>query len=107
MISPLFPSVPSAHRAGRGDAGQEKQGHFDIGEVVARQLRKAILERKSKINKNNVYIIDSLYYAFGTKLKNLQSDYDKWTTIPVRDREQQVIWNRKISLQLDSLSNYR
>jgi len=86
---------------------KHEKGHFDIGEIYARILRKSIFSVKKSIKPANIKIIDSLYYDIGKKMLDEQRKYDTATTIPARNREAQSAWNLSIQKRLDSLDRYK
>ncbi len=86
---------------------KHEKGHFDIGEIYARILRKSIFSVKKSIKPANFKIIDSLYYDIGKKMLDEQRKYDTATTIPARNREAQSAWNLSIQKRLDSLDGYK
>lgn len=83
-----------------------EQGHFDIGEIYARKLRKKIIEYKKTINNRTIRELDSAYYFFCEELLLEQKKYDKETTFPRRNREIQFAWDRLIKQRLDSLNGF-
>lgn len=83
-----------------------EQVHFDIGEIVARQLRKSLIENKYLINKFSAKKMDSLYHLFSTKFMDLQKIYDEETQYSFNVAAQ-FEWDLKVSKQLDSLKAFR
>lgn len=86
---------------------KHEKGHFDIGEIYARILRKSILSVKKSIKPANIKIIDSLYYTIGEQMLLEQRKYDTATSILGRNREAQSAWNLSIQRRLDSLDGYK
>lgn len=83
-----------------------EQGHFDIGEIYARELRKEIQKIRNKINKKNSQKVDSVYDVVNEMFVNEQSLYDKETKQST-DTLQQKIWHLKIKKRLDSLQEFK
>lgn len=82
-----------------------EQLHFDIAELYARKLRKAIQD-VPKTNWNpteEVFntIIQKLYLEFA----NMQAEYDKQTIHGII-AESQIKWEKKIALELKNLEKY-
>lgn len=81
-----------------------EQGHFDIAELFARKLRKAFAEYKfntQTVGKD----IDKLFILNRQERTEMDILYDKETDFS-RNRKQQLIWNKKIKVQLDNLKKY-
>lgn len=83
-----------------------EQGHFNIGEIFARKLRKRILEARKLITKKNYNTLDSIYHAYTQTLIEGQELYDKETDYS-NDSLQQRLWDIRIKKGLDSLSKYQ
>lgn len=83
---------------------KHEQGHFDINEIFARKLRKALSE--AKYTRTNVTAkfrdIQSKYFALLNKEQEL---YDKETEHSIKT-EKQLKWNEKIESQLKELESY-
>src|SRR5579859_591137 len=81
-----------------------EQGHFDIAELFARKLRKAFAEYKfnaQTVGKD----IDKLFIL--NKQERTERDvlYDKETNHS-QNKQQQVLWNKKIKSELDNLKKF-
>ncbi len=75
-----------------------EQKHFDIGELFARKMRKAIADlREEKINNSSKYL-DTLNILFSRYIK-FQELYDIETAHGVYQKEQ-IKWNKKIKDEL-------
>lgn len=83
-----------------------EQGHFNIGEIFARRLRKRILEIRNTISKKNYLNLDSIYHLYTKMMVEGQECYDKETDFS-NDSLQQRIWDKKIRKSLDSLRTYQ
>ncbi len=71
-----------------------EQLHFDISELYARKLRKELSE--VIYTRNNVKAkVRMMYRKNNEVLSDFQNQYDDATNFS-RDREQQLIWNKKI-----------
>jgi hypothetical protein len=81
-----------------------EQGHFDITELFARKLRKAISEYK--LNYKTVgNDIDNLFLTIKQERIRMDSLYDKETNLS-RNGEEQLLWNKKIKAELDKLKKF-
>lgn len=85
---------------------QHEQTHFDIGEIFARKLRKAILSYKKPINRQTVGKLDSMYYYYRALLDEEQDLYDRETSHS-RDIHEQKKWNTVVAKKLDSLKAFK
>lgn len=81
-----------------------EQGHFDIAEIYARKLNKA-LKAYSFDAKTVAKDIPSLYKNLMQEEADLQNQYDNETDYS-RDKPQQAIWLTKIQHDLDKLKEY-
>jgi len=79
-----------------------EQGHFDIGEIVARKLRKDLSEAVKKTSVISPRRIDSIYHIHAKVLDDMQGLYDAETNHSLIIDEQER-WNLKIRQMLDSL----
>ena len=87
---------------------QHEQAHFDIAEIFARRLHKAILEYpfNSKSYRND---LDLIYEKIANAESDFQKQYDTETNHSL-NKQKQVAWLKKIAAQLEELnsfSNYR
>jgi hypothetical protein len=81
-----------------------EQGHFDLAELFARKLRKAFAEYKfnaQTVGKD----IDKLFILNRQERTKMDILYDKETDFS-RNRKQQLLWNKKIKVELDTLQKY-
>ena len=75
--------------------------HFNIVELYARKIRKDLQEKKVFIESNNFQTyVDSVW----NQVEVMQSKYDSSNFSRISD--EQIKWQEKIDLQLDSLKNY-
>ncbi|MBC8032596.1 MAG: DUF922 domain-containing protein [Chitinophagaceae bacterium] len=81
-----------------------EQGHFDITEIFARKLKKAIAEHKPD-TKNSGKELGAVYSRVMTELSQMQADYDQETDHS-RVKAKQEEWLVKISKELASLEAY-
>ena len=72
-----------------------EQLHFDISELFARKLRKELSEA-TFTHENVRQKIKAAYNRNNEELSDFQNRYDSETNFS-RNREQQLIWNKKIS----------
>jgi hypothetical protein len=83
---------------------QHEQLHFDIAEVHARKIRKAV----DSLRRNNVKSID-VYSKEIQKLLKMRDEadslYDEQTSHGLKGKSQSE-WRQKISEELESLKNY-
>jgi len=75
-----------------------EQLHFDISELFARKLRKELNET-SYTHKNVKAKVRSIYRKNNEALSDFQNKYDDETNFS-RNREQQLLWNKKIAAAL-------
>jgi len=76
-----------------------EQLHFDISELYARKLRNT-LENSSFTRSNVKAKVKEIYRKNNEELNDFQSHYDSETNFS-RDREQQILWNKKIATLLN------
>ncbi|MFQ5335045.1 MAG: DUF922 domain-containing protein [Flavobacteriales bacterium] len=81
-----------------------EQGHFDIGELFTRKLRKALTEHHFTID-NMQKEIPQIYNMIMQECTDFQRQYDKETEHS-KDIEEQVIWDQKIAGSMKALSAY-
>ncbi|MEM6816867.1 MAG: hypothetical protein AAF600_21170 [Bacteroidota bacterium] len=79
-----------------------EQGHFDLMELVARNLRKKLLKKKEQCQEFSFY--DEIGIAYDM-YDSLSTFYDKSTKHGIYDMPQNI-WNEKIQSGLDSLKDY-
>lgn len=81
-----------------------EQLHFDIAELFARKMRQKIKQLSKKEFDVDLYNseIDALYEHYFS----YQESYDKETEHSIKIDKQQE-WNKKITKELDGLSNYK
>ncbi len=71
-----------------------EQLHFDISELFARKMRKLVAE--TNFTKDVKGEVKSIYRQINRELTAFQNRYDKETDYS-RDREKQLLWNKKIA----------
>jgi len=81
-----------------------EQGHFDIAEIYARKLNKALRHYSFNV-KSSPKEVPVLYQQIMKEEGALQNQYDSETDFS-RDRPQQAIWLDKIQHDLDRLKEY-
>jgi hypothetical protein len=82
-----------------------EQGHFDIGEIFARKLRKDLSEAVKHTPIISPKKLDSIYKAHAKALDGIQLLYDDETNhSSIIDKQER--WNLKIRKTLDSLNTY-
>lgn len=82
-----------------------EQGHFNISELFARKLRKAITEYTV-----NTPTISKDFEAMFNKIWDEKKAYDSLydiETIHARFFKKQIQWNNKIATELNELNNYK
>ena len=82
-----------------------EQGHFDIGEIFARKLRKDLSEAVKKTPVISPRRIDSIYHIHAKALDDMQRLYDAETDHSLIIDEQER-WNLQIRQMLDNLDAY-
>lgn len=78
-----------------------EQLHFDISELFARKMRRLLAA--TKFTKNVKAEVKTIYRQINQELAEFQNLYDDETNFS-RDREKQIIWNKKISEALKNNS---
>ena len=81
-----------------------EQGHFDIAEIHARKLYKALKEYQPDIAKANEQL-NRIYNKVMQELNATQSKYDEETNFSL-NKEEQKRWLSKIEEELNSLQSY-
>jgi len=72
-----------------------ERGHFNIGRICSRQIERTI--NSSYFSASNYHKeIDDVYWAEIGKCKEFERQYDLETK-HYNDREQQMVWNKKIA----------
>ncbi len=71
-----------------------EQLHFDISELFARKFRDIL--NKKKFTRNVKSEVQAIFKKINKELAEFQEIYDEETNYS-RDREQQMLWNRKIA----------
>ncbi|MEX0290509.1 MAG: DUF922 domain-containing protein [Flavobacteriaceae bacterium] len=79
-----------------------EQLHFDISELFARKMRRILEE--TRFTKNVKSEVKSIYRKINKELAEFQNLYDDETNFS-RDREQQLLWNKKIAEALERSEN--
>lgn len=106
IVQCLFFKKESSVKLGKSDyILNHEQGHFDIGEIYARELRMKIQKIRGRINRENYQILDSVYNVVNEMFINEQSLYDKETKQST-DTLQQRIWDLKIKKDLNSFKGF-
>ncbi len=91
------------HLADGKTLGHE-QLHFDISELMAREFRRRVKEKKFSANvKREVKVI---YKEVTDSLNKLQNLYDKETNFSIND-EQQELWRHKIAKALEETKAFK
>ena len=83
-----------------------EQGHFDIVEIVARQLRQKLGEKIKMESNIYSYELKTLYDEYVQKLSEMQTLYDEETLHSQRAKGQEI-WNNQIIKQLNNLKKYK
>lgn len=83
-----------------------EQKHFDIVELYARKLRKALSEQKFKTYSDLENTLDKLYDKFDKEMDLYQDKYDEETDGSMNG-DQQRAWQKKISNQIEELGNFK
>ena len=81
-----------------------EQGHFDIAEIYARKINKALKNYSFNVN-TSPKEIPVLYQQLMKEEGALQNQYDSETNFS-RDKPQQAAWLEKIQHELDKLGEY-
>jgi hypothetical protein len=102
-----FDKTKSWVRVRNAEILAHEQGHFDMAELHARKLNKAL--KGYHFNGKTVSEdINRIYDSVMTLHHTAQSEYDKETDFS-RSKEKQAIWQKKIAddiLQLKAFANY-
>ncbi|OFY83920.1 MAG: hypothetical protein A3F72_07945 [Bacteroidetes bacterium RIFCSPLOWO2_12_FULL_35_15] len=83
---------------------KHEQGHFDLNEIYARQIRKELTKTKFTLGTLNLVFKDIVKKYFN-QLNAVQELYDSETKHS-KDKKKQEEWNIKISTQLKELNLY-
>jgi hypothetical protein len=81
-----------------------EQGHFDIAEIYARKLCKALREYHPDVEKANKEV-NKIYERVMNELTETQKQYDHETNFSI-NKEQQTMWLKKINDELKNLQAY-
>ncbi len=81
-----------------------EQMHFDITELYARKLRKALSERAFSCGQEADF--ENFVNNFLKGWQKMQEQYDIETGYSNK-KEQQRVWNRRIKAELDALDSYK
>lgn len=94
-------------RAGGGSANllAHEQLHFDITELFARKLRKALTEFDFENSRNLKGALQDLYKKMETERALLQRKYDAETSHSVKE-DNQVNWQKYIEAELKELEQF-
>lgn len=82
-----------------------EQLHFDIAEVYARKLRKALAEIKGLNHQNFEPRVRDVYRKVLNEHNDIQDRYDR-ETWHSQNKEKQAEWNEKVSLMLEQTLDY-
>lgn len=77
-----------------------EQGHFDIGEIWARQFKKRLSEIKRNDSTVSVYKLRTLFREYSDSSKKMQEKYDEETNCS-QFLSAQRLWKEKIKNELD------
>lgn len=80
-----------------------EQLHFDISELYARKM--AGIMAATRFSKNASAEVKAIYRQILKELDEFQSRYDEETNFS-RDKEKQLLWNRKIDMALKGKINF-
>ena len=99
-----FDKTRSWVRVRNNDVLAHEQGHFDIAEIHARKLNKAMKEYR--FNARTVsQDVNGIYDRMMNQHRDAQNQYDKETDYS-RNKTKQEEWLKKIQQQLQELSEY-
>lgn len=84
---------------------KHEQLHFDISELYARKLRKAIADKDFKKVNKIVDVIQQLYNKITSEWQREEAKYDNDTEHGMNAAKQQV-WNENIAKQLKELEQF-
>lgn len=82
-----------------------EQLHFDIAEVYARKLRKALADIKGLNHKNYEPRVREVYRKVLREHNDIQDQYDRETRHS-QNKEKQAEWNEKVSLMLEQTAEF-
>lgn len=85
---------------------KHEQGHFDLGEYIARKFRKELTQTKFQSRENIGQEITEIFNRYLVEWEDLQDVYDAETDHS-RNRKEQLIWNEKIQNYLDEFQEYK
>ena len=110
-ISLYFDKNISWKKAGEGltpELLKHEQIHFDIAELYARKMRKTFAEYTAahKSGPNTKNEIAKLFSEMSAETQKFQDVYDSETNHS-EITEKQMEWNKKVSLMLSELSQYK
>lgn len=81
-----------------------EQLHFDISELVARSLRKKLRGKLVSNEAIDDLVIEATKYIT-EEMRQINTQYDLETDHG-RNIKEQMLWNKRIEMGLDSLSEY-
>jgi hypothetical protein len=82
-----------------------EQGHFDISEIHARKLNKAL--KQFKVTEETLTKeVSAIYQKIMDEQNAMQSDYDNETNFS-RNAEKQLAWLEKIKKEIEKLDEYK
>ncbi|MBA2611331.1 MAG: hypothetical protein H0U95_05115 [Bacteroidetes bacterium] len=105
IVAVFFPSE-SWKRKKKDGVLIHEQKHFDIVELFARKLRKKIQEGSYTNYNDLIKKLEDLYRYDQKELDHYQNQYDRATNYSRNVRRQRK-WNKRISDELNDLSNYK
>ncbi len=85
---------------------RHEQKHFDIVELFARKLRKAICENKFKNYTDLNSKVDSLYNIYDEEMDVYQDKYDDESDGSMNGEKQRE-WEKKIMAEIEKLNKYK
>ena len=85
---------------------QHEQGHFDIGEIHARMLKKYLQITQSQNSTLNHHVLNLLFKEYTDELTEMQNLYDLETEHS-NNYDEQEKWNLKIKALLLELQPYK
>ena len=105
LVEPLFLKSKSWVKIKSNYGLIHEQKHFDIVEIVARKERREINKQKFSTPKEAKIFCMLLHERMELKLDSLQELYDSETVHSTKMKEQSI-WNNKIELELNELSEF-
>lgn len=84
---------------------EHERRHFDLSEVYARKIRKAIKEKKYNMNKLDTEL-NSIFEKFNAELARKQAQYDSETKHSINKIKQEE-WSARIETELTELNAYK